>query len=109
MSWSRLIRFIPSSATSSRRALIGEPLDAALDVGLASLAEPSSIKVAVFSGQSVLEPGQRTEQVETVQKILSPLAQTEVGAIRCIGINVSALRALHDVDAEPPAVTPLVP
>lgn len=85
-SFARLIRFIPSGAS---RPLIGEPVDAALDVGLASLSSSSSIKVEVFSGSSVLSPGKRTGQIETVQRLLSPLAIEEVGSIRCIGTNVS--------------------
>ncbi|CAO1618750.1 unnamed protein product [Parajaminaea phylloscopi] len=86
--WSRLVRFIPQSAGASRvsRALVGEPVDAALDVGMAAL-RSAPIEVEVFSGSSVLNPGQRTGKHETVGKLLSPLSQEEVGTIRCIGIN----------------------
>lgn len=85
-SYARLIRFVPKSGGSP---LIGEPVDAAVDVGLASF-EGKNIEVNVFSGKSVLSPGEKTGKTETVDKVLSPLAQAEVGTIRCIGLNVSA-------------------
>ena len=46
------------------------------------------VKVRVFSGASVLDPGSQTDRVETIDKILSPLSAGEVGSIRCIGLNV---------------------
>ncbi|KAF5692947.1 bifunctional 4-hydroxyphenylacetate degradation enzyme [Fusarium denticulatum] len=80
----RLVRFVPKSAPSS--ILIGEPVQASLDVGLASR-EGKDIAVNVFSGPSVLSPGSRTDRTESVERLLSPLAQDEVGTIRCIGLN----------------------
>ncbi|KAF5664600.1 bifunctional 4-hydroxyphenylacetate degradation enzyme [Fusarium circinatum] len=80
----RLVRFVPKSAPSS--ILIGEPVQASLDVGLASR-EGKDIAVNVFSGRSVLSPGSRTDRAESVERLLSPLAQEEVGTIRCIGLN----------------------
>ncbi|EGU88068.1 hypothetical protein FOXB_01414 [Fusarium oxysporum f. sp. conglutinans Fo5176] len=80
----RLVRFVPKSAPSS--ILIGEPVQASLDVGLASR-EGKDISVNVFSGRSVLSPGSRTDRTESVERLLSPLAQEEVGTIRCIGLN----------------------
>lgn len=80
-----LVRFVPKSAPSS--ILIGEPVQASLDVGLASR-EGKDISVNVFSGRSVLSPGSRTDRTESVERLLSPLAQEEVGTIRCIGLNV---------------------
>ncbi|KAF4437285.1 bifunctional 4-hydroxyphenylacetate degradation enzyme [Fusarium acutatum] len=80
----RLVRFVPKSAPSS--ILIGEPVQASLDVGLASR-EGKDIAVNVFSGQTVLSPGSRTDRTESVERLLSPLAQEEVGTIRCIGLN----------------------
>lgn len=87
--WSRLVRFIPRNTGRVAHPLIGEPVDASLDVGLASLASSTPITVNVFSGSSVLDPGQATGQLAVVERLLSPLAQSEVGAIRCIGTNVS--------------------
>ncbi|KAJ9123160.1 hypothetical protein QFC22_001353 [Naganishia vaughanmartiniae] len=83
-SYARLVRFIPSSG--SDKPLIGEPQDPEQDVGLASYnSEP--IKVSVFSGSSILQPGEKTGDVVEVGKLLSPLAEKEVGTIRCIGLN----------------------
>ncbi|KAJ5115289.1 hypothetical protein NUU61_001048 [Penicillium alfredii] len=82
--FSRLVRFVPKSNPSS--ILIGEPVDPQLDVGLA-LYQGKEVSVRPFSGSSVLNPGQVTSATETIARILSPLAQTEVGSIRCIGLN----------------------
>lgn len=80
------MRFIPKSGASE--PVIGEPEDPTQDVGLASYnSEP--IKVAVFSGKSILSPGERTGKTVEVDRLLSPLAEEEVGTIRCIGLNVS--------------------
>jgi len=86
------MRFIPKGAasTAGRAALIGEPEDAALDVG-AALFRSQPVYARVWSGTSVLAPGQKTEKRELVDRILSPLARDEVGTIRCVGLNVSAL------------------
>lgn len=81
----RLVRFVPKSGGEP---LIGEPVERDQDVGLATYAgEP--VEVEVFAGRSVLEPGERTGKKEQVERLLSPLAASEVGTIRCIGLNVS--------------------
>ncbi|WVQ95296.1 hypothetical protein IAU59_002391 [Kwoniella sp. CBS 9459] len=82
-SFTRLVRFIPQDASEP---LIGEPVDSTIDVGLASY-ENKQIEVAVFSGRSVVSPGNKTDKKAFVGKLLSPLAQNEVGTIRCIGLN----------------------
>ncbi|BCS08279.1 fumarylacetoacetate hydrolase family protein [Aspergillus luchuensis IFO 4308] len=82
--FSRLVRFVPKSNPS--KVLIGEPVDAAVDVGLA-VYQGKDVAVRPFSGSSVLSPGQKTDSTETIERILSPLAQSEVGSIRCIGLN----------------------
>ncbi|EJT98606.1 hypothetical protein DACRYDRAFT_24218 [Dacryopinax primogenitus] len=83
MTWSRLLRFLPPNSTTP---LLGEPVNEAQDVGLATL-NGEEVKVAVFSGSSVLSPGEKTGRVEVVERLLSPLAMEEVGTIRCIGLN----------------------
>ncbi|KAH7234600.1 hypothetical protein B0J15DRAFT_454625 [Fusarium solani] len=80
----RLVRFVPKSDPYS--ILIGEPSQEDLDIGLATR-DGKDVAVNVFSGQSVLSLGSRTDRTESVERILSPLAQQEVGAIRCIGLN----------------------
>ncbi|RAK75345.1 fumarylacetoacetate hydrolase family protein [Aspergillus fijiensis CBS 313.89] len=82
--FSRLVRFVPKSNPS--KILIGEPVDASIDVGLA-VYKGQEVAVRPFSGTSVLNPGQKTDATETIERILSPLAQSEVGTIRCIGLN----------------------
>ena len=80
-----LIRFIPKNGSSP---VIGEPVNADQDVGLASY-KSESIEVETFSGSSILQPGSRTGKKVQVERIVSPLAQEEVGTIRCVGLNVS--------------------
>lgn len=82
-----LLRFIPKSHSSE--ILLGQPIDDEVDVGIATR-EGQEVLVAVYSGNSVLEPGFRTSRIEAVSTLLSPLAQEEVGTIRCIGLNVYA-------------------
>ncbi|KAJ5787701.1 hypothetical protein N7457_002691 [Penicillium paradoxum] len=85
--FSRLVRFAPKSNPS--KILIGEPVDPKIDVGLA-LYQGKEVAVRPFSGTSVLTPGQVTDGTETIERILSPLAQSEVGTIRCIGLNYAS-------------------
>jgi hypothetical protein len=80
------VRFIPSSDPS--KVLIGQPVQHEIDVGKA-LRDGKQVDVSIFSGTSVLQAGSDTGNVESIQRILSPLAQSEIGTIRCIGLNVS--------------------
>lgn len=54
----------------------------------AALASGSKVKVRIFTGSSVLsfkvEP---TPAVLTISRLLPPLAKSEVGTIRCVGLN----------------------
>ncbi|KAG4412211.1 hypothetical protein IFR04_014650 [Cadophora malorum] len=97
-SFGRLVRFIPKSG---KDILIGEPTDKNVDVGAATLAG-KDVEVSVLSGSSVLNPGSSTGKTEVIGKVLSPLAESEVGTIRCIGLNYvqharEAKMALPDV------------
>jgi hypothetical protein len=89
---SGLVRFVPSSGPS--RILIGQLVQHEVDVGKA-VRNGQRVDVAIFSGTSVLQPGTETGDVESIERILSPLAQNEVGTIRCIGLNVSTLLTGH--------------
>ncbi|KAI8665753.1 hypothetical protein NCS57_00797600 [Fusarium keratoplasticum] len=82
--FSRIVRFVPKSSPS--RVLIGQPLQKALDVGVA-IRRGEPVLVDIFSGISILSPGKATGVIEIIDRILSPLAQEEVGTIRCIGLN----------------------
>lgn len=92
--WSRLVRFQPRSAPTT--ILVGEPVDTELDVGLATYAG-KEVMVDVFSGTSVLQPGERTGRQEAVERLLSPVSKQEVGTIRCIGLNVSPSSLLQSL------------
>jgi len=63
-----------------------------LDVGLAAY-KGEVVKVTVFSGASIPDPGSPTGSIEVLDRLLSPLSFEEVGSIRCIGLNVRALGA----------------
>ena len=68
-----------------------------IDVGLA-LRNGTEVQVDVFSGTSVLNPGQSTGKVEIIHKIFSPLAANEVGTIRCIlTCQMDATDYLHNL------------
>jgi hypothetical protein len=84
--FTRLVRFVPRS--DRNKILIGEPVDAERDIGLATR-KGEEVNARVFSGSSALDPGSLTDQVEQVERLLSPISQQEIGTIRCIGLNVS--------------------
>lgn len=81
-----LVRFTPKSDPS--KILIGQPSDETVDVGVA-VREGKEVSVDVFSGSSILSPGESSGQSAVIGRVLSPLTQVEAGAIRCIGLNVS--------------------
>lgn len=78
-----MVRFVPKGKSSP---VIGEPADPEVDVG-AAVRKGEEVKVKLFSGTSALDPGFLTDQVEVVDRVLSPLTADEVGTIRCIGLN----------------------
>ncbi|KAL2157489.1 hypothetical protein VTH06DRAFT_6040 [Thermothelomyces fergusii] len=84
MSFDRLVRFVPKGDDS--KILIGEPADSSVDVG-AAVRKGEDVQVKVYSGTSVLDAGEPTGETAVIGRILSPLAQEEVGTIRCIGLN----------------------
>ncbi|RYP48366.1 hypothetical protein DL768_005735 [Monosporascus sp. mg162] len=85
MPFERLVRFVPRRDSSS--VLIGQPVDPSIDVGKA-VRNGEEVQVRLFTGTSALAPGPLTEKVEVIDRILSPLSAGEVGAIRCIGLNL---------------------
>lgn len=84
MGFQRLVRFVPKGDES--QILIGEPVDANVDVGVATR-KGEDVSVRVYNGSSVLAAGEPTDRVEVIGRVLSPLARKEVGTIRCIGLN----------------------
>ncbi|KAF5706621.1 alcohol dehydrogenase V [Fusarium globosum] len=95
----RLVRFVPRSSPS--KILIGQPADKDIDVG-AALRQGQEVAVSVWSGSSVLSPGSSTGTTETIDRILSPLAQNEIGTVRCVGLNYRKHAAECGLD--PPAI-----
>lgn len=85
--FTRLVRFLPKDSGAGTTPLIGQPVDAQQDVGLATYAG-EKVEVEVWSGRSVLEPGEATGERVEVGRVLSPVGREEVGMIRCIGLNV---------------------
>ena len=79
------MRFVPRSSASA--IFIGQPVDAEIDVGLA-VRRGDEVRVELFSGTSVLAAGNATGQIDVIDRIMSPLSMSEVGTIRCIGLNV---------------------
>ncbi|CAG9954619.1 unnamed protein product [Clonostachys rosea f. rosea IK726] len=100
-SFKRLVRFV---AKDSTQVLIGQPVKDELDIGIA-LRQGQDVVVDVFSGLSVLNPGVKTGRTESIGRILSPLAQHEVGTIRCIGLNYN--QHAKEVRMEPPTIPTL--
>jgi len=85
MAFERLVRFVPKDANANE-ILLGEPEDRSEDVG-AAVRQGKDVRVKVYSGTSVLDPGKPTDKVATIDRILSPVTTQEVGTIRCIGLN----------------------
>ncbi|UZP36661.1 hypothetical protein NXS19_004477 [Fusarium pseudograminearum] len=79
------------------KVLIGQPAEDGLDNGVA-LRQSREVKVHVFSGLSVLNPGQKTGETADVSRILSPLDSSETGTIRCIGLNYKSHAAEVGLD-----------
>jgi hypothetical protein len=74
--------------SNPQQILIGQPIDQSIDVGTA-LYKGEDVVVNIFSGSSMLQPGQNTGLSAVVERVLSPLESNEVGTIRCVGLNVS--------------------
>ncbi|RBR14972.1 uncharacterized protein FIESC28_07474 [Fusarium coffeatum] len=94
-----LVRFVPRSSPS--KILIGQPADKNIDVG-AALRKGQEVAVNVWSGSSVLSPGSSTGATETIDRVLSPLAQNEIGTVRCVGLNYRKHAA--ECGLEPPPI-----
>ncbi|KPI38025.1 uncharacterized protein AB675_1127 [Cyphellophora attinorum] len=80
----RLVRFTNSKFPD--RIRVGQPLSDSIDVGLA-VAKGEQVHVALFSGRSVLSPGEPTGDTTTISHLYSPIARHETNTIRCIGLN----------------------
>lgn len=85
--WKRLIRF----RALDGRILRGEPIlpaDEEVDLGLTTNA--NQLQARVISGSDIYDvtgTTQVTGEVVTVEQILSPLAQSDIPILRCVGLN----------------------
>lgn len=79
-----VVRFVPKGKSDTIR--LGQPVDPKVDVG-AAVRKGEDVQVKLFSGTSALAPGSLTDEVEVIDRVLSPLTQQEAGPIRCIGLN----------------------
>jgi len=81
--WQRLVRFEAVDGLE----YCGEPVDPDLDVGIA-MVEGKPILVKVLDASSALDSDARfTGEVKEAKRILTPLTPSEVGTIRCVGLN----------------------
>ncbi|KAI0034091.1 hypothetical protein K488DRAFT_77464 [Vararia minispora EC-137] len=81
--WSRLIRFV---ALETSEIHIGEPVDATLDVGLA-ISQKRLVKAYEILGSALDPAAQVSQNILTVQQLLSPLSRDQIGLVRCLGLN----------------------
>lgn len=85
--WKRLIRF----EAVDGRILRGEPvlpMDKEIDLGFVT--EADQLQARILDGDDIYDTSRKTvltEQVVQVKRILSPLAQSDVPILRCIGLN----------------------
>ncbi|KAL9713039.1 hypothetical protein Ac2012v2_004280 [Leucoagaricus gongylophorus] len=83
--WTRLIRFV---ATETKRVHIGQPVNPNIDVGVAA-ANRQPIKAYEIIGSALDISAQVTNQVLTVDTLLSPLSNDQIKVVRCLGLNYS--------------------
>ncbi|KZV64075.1 fumarylacetoacetate hydrolase [Peniophora sp. CONT] len=81
--WSRLIRFV---AAETSEVHLGEPVDAAIDVGLA-IYQRQPVKAYEIVGSAFDPAAQVTKNVLTVKQLLPPLSREQIGSVRCLGLN----------------------
>lgn len=84
--WDRLIRFIATDG----RVLRGEPIIPSANFDLGTVTEDTKLKARVISGEDIYDETGKTEvtdEVVTVKRLLGPLAQDDVGILRCVGLN----------------------
>jgi len=97
--WNRLIRFV---AVETSQVHIGQPVDSALDVGLA-VHQKRSIKAFEIAGHTLDPSAQVTKNVLTVKMLLAPLATDQVKLVRCLGLNYAdhAMSSFHKHTLKP--------
>ncbi|KAG6812947.1 hypothetical protein H0H92_015267 [Tricholoma furcatifolium] len=77
-----------SHSKETSRVHIGQPVDEALDVGLAAY-QGAPIKAFEIVGSALDPAAQVTNKVLTAKSLLAPLSNEEVKVVRCLGLNYS--------------------
>ncbi|KAF4121905.1 2-keto-4-pentenoate hydratase/2-oxohepta-3-ene-1,7-dioic acid hydratase (catechol pathway) [Geosmithia morbida] len=81
--WDRFVLF----ESADGKELCGEPVDKDVDVGEA-VAAGETVMVNVLDVSSALSEGGRpTGETASIHKLLSPIRPSEVGTVRCVGLN----------------------
>jgi hypothetical protein len=87
LAWKRLIRF----EAVDGRILRGEPvLPADKDIDLGFITEADKLQARILEGEDIYDTTGKTvltEQTAQVKRVLSPLAQSDVPILRCVGLN----------------------
>lgn len=84
--WDRLIRFIVADG----RVLRGQPILPSPDFDLGKIPEGTKLQARVIVGDDIYDTSGRTrvsDEVVVVEKLLGPLAQSDVDILRCVGLN----------------------
>ncbi|KAL4737924.1 hypothetical protein BDV11DRAFT_145311 [Aspergillus similis] len=97
--WKRLIRF----QAADGRILRGEPILPAEGVDLGLITESDGLQARLISGSDIYDVTGKTimtDEVVTVKQILSPLAQSDVPILRCVGLNYA--KHIQEAGRKPP-------
>lgn len=81
--WTRLIRFV---AVETSQVHIGQPVEAALDVGLA-ISQRKTVQAYEIIGSALNPDSQVSHNVLTVKELLAPLSREQIKIVRCLGLN----------------------
>lgn len=84
--WNRLIRFVDTND----KTYYGEPIVPFDNVTVDQLLADGDLEAKVIIGDPLSESAVITDQVVKVDKLLAPLAQTDIPIIKCVGLNYKA-------------------
>lgn len=92
--WQRAIRFVSTDG----RILRGEPILPSADYVIGKHSEKAQLKAKVIAGNDLFDESGSThvtDEIVSVEKLLSPLAAEEVPILRCVGLNYTK-HSKHD-------------
>lgn len=99
IAWERLIRFVAEDG----RVLRGEPILPTPDFDLGTTTAETKLQAKVIQGDDIYDTTGKTvvsEEVVTVQKLLGPLAPSDVPILRCVGLNY--VKHIREAGRKPP-------